>query len=407
MAEQTEPEIVKDILEEEDKEEKHFHEMMTQHSNNLTVGKGMVHSATTDTLDSVYLEPPNPEPDGDSDLNLDLAFQEASETTDKQDEAVETKPGEEFEGKKEATEVEFSIEGGTTEVTTSGSVPSLSKYFGKEGDNETDPFATDLFANIQESDQSIPADMPKVGTDSSLEGRIEDAVNDMIDLTLDDSKDILDNSDDNDTDMNLNNNQKAPDDLNVESVNFDLALDKNETIETPVDIEEKDAFESFTADIADTEALDALGMSPAAPSFMSEKNIKDYFRQTSNQSDSPFNNISRQISHTSAKSTSSQDRNSANLVEVKESEIGNMATVTNPAPLETTDTSIPAPDIPLQAAQSEVSPVSAETTPRHQPSVPPPPGTLSPGESPMHQPFLRQTSLQSELLLFFTFYCFS
>ena len=372
-------ELVKDILDEEDSEEKHFHELKHHHTTELdVVGGGMVHSATTDTLDSVYLEPPNPEPDGDSDLNLDLAFKEESDDASDRDNVAE--------GDQEAKDVSFVIEGGTHEIKETASVPSLSRYFGKEA-TENDPFAT-----IHGPVDSLP-EMPKVGTDSSLEGKLEDAVKDMFDLTLDDSKDFLEDVED----MNANNNQKPPDDLNIGSVDFDLALDKDDTVETPVTIEEKDAFDSFTAEVIDTDALDALGMSPATNSFMTEKTITDYFRQTSNQSDNPFNNFSRQLSQSSAKSSGSQDRASANLSDVREGDTEG-AKITSSAHSETIETSIPATEISQTSPRLDMEPGSAGSTPRHQP-VFPPSATLSPVDSPVHKTFARQMSVPGNKMI--------
>lgn len=382
MAENAAPEIVTDILEDEANEEKEFHDLISQKSKGMNLKPGMVHSATTDTLDSVYLEPPNPDmPDTDSELHLDLAFKEdvteIDETHPDKDKVQSLEGG----ATGDAAEVSFSIEGGTTEIKGSGSTPSLSKYFGKE-DYDNDPFAS-----LTGEEQFPTGVMPKVGTESSLEGKIEEAAKDMVDLTLDDSKDFLENEEEG-LEINLNNNQKHPDDLNIGSVDFDLALDKNDTVETPMTIEEKDTFESFTADIADTEALDALGMSPAAASFMTEKNITDYFRQTSNQSDNPFNSFSRQISQTSARSSSSQDRNSATIAEIKECGLDGI-----PAPEERAGAPHIPDIVPQSTSRTETELDSAESTPRHQPMLPPA-TTLSPVDSPVHQPFLPQTSVQ-------------
>ncbi|WAR23655.1 TPC12-like protein [Mya arenaria] len=415
MAHLSENENVTDLIEEELEEEKLFLEMSNKQNELLT--PGMRHSATTDTLDSVYLDPPTAELDIDSEPKIDIEI--VSETGDKNITSFQgTSMDSEVKPMQTMSDVDdnskanivFDVE---SEIKEETSPPSLSKYFGKVESTE------DFFASLPHAEEDLPpstdidigsvSDSKPGGEENVMSGsdpfglysapdkseeKVEqqaDRADEMADLTLNSSADVL-QFDDMTLEDTIDTKNETCDEKSdkkkhefVGTVDFDLALDGNDIVETPVDVEEKDGFESFTAELSNNEALDALGISPAAPSFMNDNSIKEYFRQASSQSDDPFGGVSRQISHTSGRSSTSQERVLGSLDEVTEN--GNEV----PEHVQNSDTSIPAPDL---SATIGTGSDSVETTPRHQPLFPPS-TTLSPGESPSHQPFFKHSDSQS------------
>ncbi|KAH3775656.1 trafficking protein particle complex subunit 12-like [Dreissena polymorpha] len=403
MSQDPENDNVADFLADETEEEKIFRELTSHH--NLSPGTGMRHSETTDTLDSVYLEPTVTELTVDvgskaneEQSNISTNFENTTVREGAVNHSSEHKSAHPVGEIKQLPEVTvenivFSVGDQQAEAN---SPPSLSKYFGKDS-NTDDPFDSNFFSSLPHIEENLPAatsieniiheiETEEFGTASN---KINENTDAMADLTLKDNDELLRLVEEatknvTPTEENLadyySTEQEKNDFERTESVDFDLALDNTEPVETPVDIEEKDRFESFTAEMAENEALDALGISPAAPSSMNEKNMTEYFRQTSNQSEGLFNHLARQSSQLSGFSSSSQEKivSTTNLEEETDSEIG------VPASVENSDTRIPAPELP------ESEPAKVESTPIHQP-VFPPSTTLSPVESSAHQHFFKHS----------------
>lgn len=422
MAEQVDPKQVAELLDEETEEEKQFQEQLSQQqldSLSPVAWIGMRHSATTDTLDSVYLDPLPAEQDSDTELAKVVQHVEEIQGTEevglvlntvvkdvkevaalevKEDPKLSEEIAEDVTHEKPSVDDLQNIKTVPIENTEEAnalqeSPPSLSKYFGKETSLD-DPFATNVFDTFGGPETKNEL---QDGTDELIEKGIE---NEMSNLALDDSNDMLaDSKEEMLKEENTNNNHRRSEELKVD---FDLALDNTEPVETPVDIEGKDDFESFTAYAADTEALDALGMSPAAPSYMTEKNITDYFRQTS-QADSIHSlGIGRQLSVSSGKSSSLGPGTIAETLE-EGSDNGSLQPSSIPPHVDQSESSLPAPDMsPFAVLKNEAESKiqgSVESTPTHQP-VFPPSTTLSPVDSPVHQPSFnrateRQTSMNS------------
>lgn len=415
-AEEVDIENVTKLLEEETEEANYFREEQITRQHSLSPGSGMRHSETTDTLDSVYLDPPaletNPDMEhenlqpetrpeqvmhseelvtrvGDNVNSNTKIFIGEDEICALVEEGAKGDVGQEqpvFEAQNN-DDLLFSVEGIEITGAVGESPPSLSKYFGKDTSSD-DPFATNIFENIVERVDSFPEKQSfdvdvKTDMKPSGESLLLDIANEMTDLTLDDSKDLLEDEgiDVRDKYENHLNHARKSEELNVD---FELALDKNEPVETPVDIEEKDDFESFTAYAADTEALDALGMSPAAPSYMTEKNISSYFRQTSQTESVKSLGTGRQVSRTSARSSSIEP---GSVPESFEEESDNY---TIPAHVDKSESSLPAPEITKAQAMESKQSGSVESTPSHQPMFPPS-TTLSPVDSPLHQPTFNKT----------------
>jgi len=393
----TENENVTELLNEEAQEEELFREKNSPHKD--TLNPGMRNSATTDTLDSVYLDPPNTEPEG---VEKSEVLSDSENISSLSDNSYKRMAGDSGKDVKSQPEVVFSFEGQTD---ANKSPPSLSKYFGKSESTE------DFFSSIPPVEENLPpaTDIEVELLDNKVEGdsnamsgsdpfglytnkddvypsdvQLEDAVGEMTDLTLNSTQDILQFDDEPDSEDNQQPSAETKQFEVPGSVDFDLALEANDIVETPVDVEEKEGFESFTAELADTEAMDALGMSPAAPSFMKDSTISDYFRQSSNLSDEPFGGISRQMSQASqasGRSSLSQDRVLSHVDETGEPRDD------SPEHVQNSDSSIPAPDLSQGGLSGSES---VESTPSHKP-VFPPSTTLSPGESPAHQPFFKAT----------------
>lgn len=340
----------------------------------------MRHSATTDTLDSVYLDP-----SVEHELEGEKTIEEQNEDQSPEFTAPQKEKGPvratvtvsknevcalglDNSSSKDQTsgdtndDMLFTLEGKEITGGPEESPPSLSKYFGKETGSD-DPFES-IIGTGETYDDNRQGDMQ-----GSNENLLKDIANEMTDLTLDDAKDLVDeNVIVKEHEDNHLGSSKRSEELNVD---FELTLDNNEPVETPEDIEEKDDFESFTAYAADTEALDALGMSPAAPSYLTEKNMAEFFH--------------RQASQTSGKSSSIEHNT---IPESLEEEIENDALppVSTPPHVEKAESSLPAPDMSRQAPAIEAkSSAPVEATPTHQP-VFPPSTTLSPVDSPIHQP---------------------
>ncbi|KAL4235736.1 Trafficking protein particle complex subunit 12 [Mactra antiquata] len=394
----TDEHTVTDLIDEETEEEKQFLEHHSHQSpiHTLGVGTGMIHSATTDTLDSVYLEPPTLEQDVH---DLQTSLEGASITT------VDIKPvnqgginldiavgGEPKEGLKVETKADEELFFSMTEIedtkASNESPPSLSKYFGKDT-NTDDPFSSNFFESFDKLEQPVESDKvedEKMTSDLDVKTN-EDASKNISDnianFTFDDKSKLQEKV--NDVNKEQDIKRRPTEGLNIESVDFELMLDANATVETPVDIEEKDDFESFTADIADTEALDALGMSPAAPSFMNDKNINDYFRQTSQTDSIQSLGLGRQISQNSGRSSINADMGIVDNIEEVSDNNGAPLTL-SPAHVDMSEANLPAPDLSGHDKTRETKDSdSTKTTPTHQPMFPPS-TTLSPVDSPAHQP---------------------
>lgn len=401
----------------------------------LDAGNGMRHSSTTDTLDSVNLDLPTQEQDLEaeqltSEQNAGLMPPTTeqrldTQTTEQQcimaiDPIQDSETAVDNTGEKisvtdsphteavtcQNEDLFFSIDGKEEAVASPISPLSLSKYFGKEASPD-DPFETSIFDTIGETETSnmVSADTVQVvdvakGIDDDYVKQ-EEIVNEMTDLTLDDSKDFFDEvSEESSKDINVNNNRdiRKSEDFNVD---FDLGLDSTDQIEKPVDIEEKDDFESFTAYAADSEALDALGMSPAAPSFMTETNITDYFRQTSQAESVHSLGIGRQLSHSSGRSNQDTCAAAETLEDVRDN--GSFQPVSIPPRVDKSESSLPTPDMSqhtslIKEAESRGA-ESVENTPTHHLMFPPS-TTLSPVDSPVHQPLFNNTPGEVYVLLY-------
>lgn len=412
MTDQEQPEDVNQLLEEESAEEEQFR-LAHQNSSHLKPGVsvGLVHSPTTDTLDSVYLdekateveftdsgeisldEKGEVEFDEKEEINIDQKQEDTLANIDHTAEVLELPMSADADLKEDKTMssdidldgISLDIDrvdlddleiGAGTEIKTD-SQPSLTKYFGTA--TADDPLADDFFSSLppvdNEKSKTIDSNTAEV---SEVEKDVDqDNIDDLLDLIIDDSQlrssDVeVKNKDDNTT-KRLSQHEPQPD---AESVLFEMTEDVEETA-PPVEIEdEKEDFESFTADLADTETMDALGMSPAATSFMTERNIQDYFRQTSQADSLRSLGLDRQLSNSSGTSStktglSSQDHSSL------------------PSGIEENQnmTNIPASDMVQQtipSTGSEEKPSSVQEV--HKASILP---TLSPVESPAHQPVLR------------------
>ena len=360
------------LQDEEAEEENSYLERVVESS---PLKLGLVHSSTTDTLDSVYLDPPgsdqetetSPTPQTEADDIADTVEKESKNETSDIDVEIEAEIGKD-------DNISFKV-GKASDNVPPTSPPSLSKYFGTN-QSEDDPFAGDFFDNIPGIDENKQASV-----EVTEEAQDKDVVNietnlpDDAELPVNETKNTADMTGYNKDTVNSNNNHRSLEISNVESIDFELEVNQEEQVETPVDIEGKDQFESFTADLADLETMDALGMSPAAPSYMTERNIQDYFRQAS-QADS----FTRQISQNSAISASSQEHNSVQpdigteieeqLQDLTVESIGDVENVNKE------DTKVE------KLPESQIE---------HQPIFPPF-TTLSPVDSPVHQPSFKSTT---------------
>lgn len=370
----------------------------------------MQHSATTDTLDSVYLDPPLAEQDvnlhlSTDELNIDKMAEieetgkEFGATLAEQTVIGKTVNGDSVDDKAseniidETLGASHEVEGATAEVQDSGynkidSPPSLSKYFGKETGAD-DPFATDVFDTLCGTQTELMNASDSLQSPGEIQKDVADIGDEIRSLSVDDYKDNLNKTAEEALEENANNNHRKSEELNVD---FDLAIGNDEPVETPVDIEEKDNFESFTAYTAESEALDALGMSPANPSFMTEKNISDYFRQTSNTDSTHSLGIGRQMSVSSGQSSNlGPGPVTENLEEGSDNGI---TTSSIPQHVQLTESSLPAPDMThgtmMNNEMEAKGSGSVESTPVHHP-VFPPSTTLSPVDSPVHQPSFNKT----------------
>ena len=420
MADGRESEDVSQLLEEESAEEEHFR-LAHQSSAYLQPGAsiGLVHSPTTDTLDSVYLDAQisDSELTESSEIKLDekeekiieeKAAESVMEDIEKVDDNIQSPDMEEkpmnaevnFETLKPET-VDIDLDGISLnldkdetddfEIRSSHEIkadsqPSLTKYFGSA--NNSDAAADDFFSSF-----------PPVGSEKGelttelTENDIGD-MDDLLDLIIDDtepkdtSKDV-DNKDETKV-SRLSQHEPQPD---AESVLFEMTEDMEET-SLPVEIEDdKEDFESFTAETMDTETMDALGMSPAATSFMTERTIHDYFRQGSQVDSVRSLGLDRQLSSSSGTSTKtglSQEQTvfptsleeSQNIPNMMAPELAtNQSQPPTPAHKVASDTEI------RQEAVSEVSGVLQATT---VPSGVLQTTTVPSFESPAHVPVLRQ-----------------
>lgn len=372
----------------------------------------MMHSATTDTLDSVYLDPPvteqdlepllptmDPEKNKTNTEHVGLNF--VSHGGANMEAVVEERPNDRSASERNAEaasdeqdELFFSMTEVEDTKASNDSPPTLSKYFGTDSAMD-DPFASNIFDDMNKVEQVTgPSEQVKVeskqdlnfGTDEDLSKAMS---GDLANLTLTDTMhESIDGNVAKQSDVKL----RPSEDLNIESVDFELMLDANDTVETPVDIEGKDDFESFTADIADTEAMDALGMSPAAPSFMNEKNINEYFRQTSQTDSIRSLGLGQQISQSSGRSSLSADMGALGENSADGSDSNGVFPISSPAHVDKTETNLPTPDLTNPDKVPEAKNAeSAEATPTHQPMFPPS-TTLSPVDSPVHQPFINNTT---------------
>lgn len=330
MADGGQSEVVSQLLEEESVEEEHFR-LSHQNSTHLKPGVsvGLVHSPTTDTLDSVYLDAPI----SDSELteSSEVRLDEKAETSiEEKDE--ETPPGPEdkisdtvkYQGdseKADGTEVNF--EDKTHEVCDinldgislnldreelddseikpgteikEDSQPSLTKYFGSA---TTDAMSDDDFFSMLPPMDSEQAETAREATQTHAN---RDDIDELLDLIIDDTqvRDKTEAETKEETSVSrLSQHEPQPD---AESVLFEMIEDVEDKA-PPVEIEEeKEQFESFTADLADEETMDALGMSPAPTSYMTERNIKDYFHQNSQAESLRSLGLERQMSSSSGTS---------------------------------------------------------------------------------------------------------
>ena len=326
MADGRESEDVNQLLEEESAEEEHFR---LAHQNSTHLQPGLVHSPTTDTLDSVYLDAPV----SDSELTESGEIRLDEKAEDSIEEKREETISEELEmiaddiQSSDNTEQEINVEASfeplkpeTVDIDLDGislnldkdeldeleiksshevkadSQPSLTKYFGSAVDD--DAAEDDFFSSLPPVD-SEKAEIAKEVTETD-DGDIDNLLDLIIDDTeLRDTNKEIENKEES-TVSRLSQHEPQ---LDAESVLFEMTEDVEEKA-LPVDIEDdKEDFESFTAETMDTETMDALGMSPAATSFMTERNIQDYFRQGSQADSLRSLGLERQLSSSSGTST--------------------------------------------------------------------------------------------------------
>ena len=330
MAGPEHPEDVSELLEEESAEEEQFR-LAHQNSTHLQPGAaiGMVHSPTTDTLDSVYLDAPISEAEFTESGEISLDEKEEIKIDEKEEIVLDTRDELNVTAHQEKTRTDIKVAdeeafvdeednlggiqisvdridlddvevGPSTEIKEE-SQPSLTKYFGSV--TTDDPLSEDFFSSLPPVEPVTTEEAP--GNKVNLSD--QDNIDDLLDMIIDDSESQDGENKDETKVSRLSAHEPQPD---AESVLFEMSEDLEEKA-PPVDIEdEKEEFESFTADLADTETMDALGMSPATTSFMTERNIQDYFRQGSQQDSVRSLGLERQVSNssgTSGKSAPSQD----------------------------------------------------------------------------------------------------
>ena len=398
MEEQGQSEDVSQLLEEETAEEEQFR-LAHQNSTHLKPGAaiGLVHSPTTDTLDSVYLDAPLSEAeftesgeislDEKGDINLDekegtnvIVEQEETDADFNASEMLEksVKTEEDLDGISiDIDKIDLDdVEVGPGIEIKGDSQPSLTKYFGSATND--DPLEDDFFSSLPPVDTGTLEDTGSntVDRDETKNDADQDNIDSLLDMIIDDSqmrdKSDVDNKDDT-TVSRLSTHEPQPD---AESVLFEMSEDIEEKA-PPVEIEdEKEDFESFTADLADTETMDALGMSPAATSFMTERNIQDYFRQSSQAESVRSLGLERQVSSSSGAPSQDQSHFSSSLDD-------NHSIPSVPATEKHSQP--PTPSHRLSSTSEEKLGAVTET---QQNPVIPSSATLSPVESPVHQPAL-------------------
>ena len=357
MSDGKESEDVNQLLEEESAEEEHFR-LAHQNSSHLQPGAsiGLVHSPTTDTLDSVYLDAPisDSELTESSEIKLDekeekIIEEKVEDSTDnmnKVDTNIQSLGVDENPIKVEASSttlqpetVDINLDGisinldkdelDDLEIKSSHEIkgdsqPSLTKYFGSANINDED--ADDFFSSLP------PVDSEKGELATELTENDVGDMDDLLDLIIDDAepKDDTSKEADNEEEAKVSRLSQLEPQPSAESVPFEMTEDVEEK-SLPVEIEDdKEDFESFTAETMDTETMDALGMSPAATSFMTERNIQDYFRQGSQADSVRSLGLDRQLSSSSGTSTKTGLSQEPNVFPTSLEDPGNTPNVPGP-----------------------------------------------------------------------------
>ncbi|KAL3869484.1 hypothetical protein ACJMK2_042161 [Sinanodonta woodiana] len=309
---------------------------------------GLRHSATTDTLDSVLLEPTV------DDLDVERALEQnvhaglemlcVAESAIQEDSKVSLVVANDHEREDEKPEESVFLGSHGASDSRDGvkglQPPNLSSYFSSQSAS-SDPFGQSFFDAISnhpvDSDLKREKSIPSGFFDSVSDLERQNAENNFVSdqnteskVTFTSSDSLLDLSAQTEEDRLMkeledatrNEPEAENEKLKVEHYNknssrshhiehaepeevaFDLITNTNnqEPVATPVEIDEKENFESFTAEDADEETRDALGMSSAQSSH-GDRNMQEFFRQMSTNSEPSLYN--RQISSSSKRSSGS------------------------------------------------------------------------------------------------------
>ncbi|KAK3601536.1 hypothetical protein CHS0354_027678 [Potamilus streckersoni] len=316
------------------------------YASSQTITLGLKHSATTDTLDSVLLEP------SVDDLDVERALEQNVHTglemvcvaesvisEDSKNSLVHVLANEhEREEKPEESGIESHGASDYRDGVKGSQPPNLSSYFSSQSAS-SDPFGQSFFdaisnhpvdlslirektipsglfdsvsdlerqneENIVVSDQNIKGKVTFTGSlpDFSAQTDEDRLIKELEDATRTEPETEIAKSKVEQYNKNSSRSHHI-EHVEPEEVAFDLITDTNnqEPVATPVEIDEKENFESFTAEDADEETRDALGMS-SAQSSLGDRNLQEFFRQMSTNSEQSHYN--RQISSSSKRSSGS------------------------------------------------------------------------------------------------------